>query len=795
MTRVPTSPPAPEARRRRRRVRVWYVLFLLFLAFGTLGAATAVGLFMGYVNSLPAIEELEDYNPAQVTVIVDSERRPIAEYSSERRTVVSIAEIPELVRRAFLAIEDSRFREHFGVDLWGVARAVRVNMSGRAREGASTITMQLAQNIDAEYGRRGNWDQKIRETFLAFQIERRYSKDQILEFYLNHIDLGNNSFGVAAAAETYFSKKLDQLTIAEAATLAAIPRSPTYYNPFRRPDRARARRDLVLGRMRDLKWIDEAEYELAVASPLKTRRGQSLANAFNSSYPYFVDALYRDLQSPPYSLPPERIRSDGLVVEATIEPRFQEIAEEELAKGLVEIEKDWIKKNAERYYKDQAASPGGPQPNTNRLARISARPTTDTVTVSLDGYSGQLRFPKGLPYHDPDRVLKPGNYIDVRVDEVRHGPKLLEVSPFDTTKLQGAVVVLDARNGDVLALVGGSDFRDSVNAGQYNRAVQGGKPAGSTIKPFFFAAALERGYTPATTVWDGEVFFPGGGGTSYSPKNYERSYFGDTTLVRALEKSRNVVTVKLFNMLGVKRAAEQVAEFDYRPGDVEWRKKIKPQLAVSLGTVDMTALELAAAYLVFTNQGIGVRPNFFRRIDDRAGRPVLFPESWESIVLDPVSAYQTVYMLRKAVVSGTASSYVGKDLKSPPYPPVCGKTGTTDDNTNVWFAGFTPDIVMVVYVGFDTNRSMGPGMTGGKVAGPVWREIFKRLFPVRDEWSMSFQVPPGVETRNVVDPGSGAIYEGVPFAKEGVPPPTPRPRRTPAATPGPAVNPAVLESL
>lgn len=797
---MPAGSPRPRPRprpRRRRRVRRWYIFFIFFLSIGTLGASTAVGLLLGYIGSLPPIERLEEYNPEQVTIVKDPEGRVIGEFSSRRRTVAAPDEIPEIVKRAFLAIEDSRFHEHYGVDLRGVARAVRILLeTGDAREGASTITMQLPRNImDDQVSRARKMERKIQESLLAFQIERRYSKDQILSFYLNHIEFGNNAFGIVAAADTYFSKRLEQLTIAEAALLAAIPKSATIYNPFTRPERALERRNLVIGRMREVGWISEAEYELALASPLGTRRGRRLSNAFNSAHPYFIDGLYRDLQNPPYGFTEDEIRSRGLVVESTVEPRFQEIAQEELAKYLVEVEAMWAARSSERKSKEEISGP--PRPGQVRLARIDSRPTTGTVQVSLEGYRGAVRYDH-LPYFEPDAVLKPGRWLDVRVRSVQDAARVVELEPYDTKTIQGSVVILDARGGDVLALVGGADFRDSENDGQYNRAMLGGKPAGSTIKPLFFAAGLERGFTPATIIHDAPTSWPSGAG-SYSPKNYERAFFGDTTLVRGLEKSRNVVTVKLFERTGIRNAIDQVVKFDYRDGDAEWRKRFQRNLSICLGTVDMTALEMTAAYLPFTNQGIGRRPNFFKRITDRQGRVVRLPDPGEAVVLDPVVAYQMIYMLRQAVTTGTASSYVGNHLKPPDYPPVCGKTGTTDANTNVWFVGFTPDIVMGVYIGFDVNRTMGPGMTGGRVAGPLWREIFKRIFPVRDSWTMEFEEPPGIERRRVVDPGSGFVYEGVPFARADRPRTTPPPRTsaTPAvATPrGPAVDAGALERL
>ncbi|MCH8333111.1 PBP1A family penicillin-binding protein [Candidatus Sumerlaeota bacterium] len=724
-------------------------MFLTTVTIGTLGASTVVGLFIGYVNGLPPIERLENYDPPQVTMIYDRTGAEIGRFSSERRQVMAIDEIPLQLKRAFLAIEDERFYEHFGVDLRAGLGAARANFQqGKIVRGASTITMQLPRNIlDDQVGREKTWERKIRETFLTFQIERRYSKDQILEFYLNHIFMGYQAFGIHAAADTYFDKAPRELSLAECATLAAIPRGPTIYNPLANPDRALRRRNLVLDRMAQLGWISDEARERAIEEPLETRRRRRPSNVAQSRFPYFVDGLYRDLTGF-YKLTPEDITTRGLLVSSTIDPVFQTIVEEELRKGLAQAERDWNLKKVERFAQELRDYRGSPEAGQTRLAKIVAT-RKDSIEVELEGYRGAISIPANPPYYEPDNVLRVGNRIDVRITKIDHLKETLEGKLADASRIQGSVVILDARSGDILALVGGADFHDAANNGQYNRALQGGRSAGSTVKPFFYATALENGFAPHDQIVDEPIEYAG----NYRPRNYENTYFGATTLIEALEHSRNVVTVRLFDIMGraqgFRTTLDRVARFDSAPGDARWRKKFRPELPVCLGSVDMNTLELAAAYRVFVNQGIERRPQFFRAITGRDGNTAVSPDTRETIVIDPVVAYQMITMLRQVVLTGTARRLIGASFPSPPYPPIGGKTGTTDNTTDAWFVGFTPDLVMVCYVGYDTPRSMGPQMTGGRVAGPIWAQIFKRIFTEREDWRMSFESPAGLETAEI----------------------------------------------
>jgi penicillin-binding protein 1A len=770
------SPPQPP--RPRRRVARWYLIFLGLISLGTLGISIAVGLFMAYVGGLPPIERLENYDPPEVSIVYDREGNHIAQFSSERRQVVPIERIPQQLIQAFLAIEDARFYEHFGIDLRALARSVVANrIAGRAVQGGSTVTMQLPRNILETVGREKTIERKITEALLALQIERRYSKDQILEFYLNQIFLGHHSFGVRAAAETYFSKTLEELTLAECAVLAGIPKAPSIYNPLSDPERCINRRNIVLGRMRDLNWIDAADYQTALAAPLNTKPTRFRPNVVQSEFPYFVDGLVRELNGP-YGISQEQLRTQGLMITSTLDPMMQKVAEEELHKGLVQAEKMWNERKAARYWKEVGESSGPPRTGQIRLAKIVSI-TGDGVELELQNFRGRAPKPSPLPYFDPDATVRVGRYLDVKFTSVDTRRGTFQAEFADTAHIQGSVVILDAHTGATLASVGGASFIDPNNRGQYNRAILGGRPTGSTIKPFFYAAALQMGRQPNDMIFDEPVIYPNRP-EDYKPRNYENRFFGPTTLIEGLQHSRNVVTIRLFESMGLRRGLEQVVRFDPSPGDARWRGRLRPELPVSLGSTDMSPHEMAGAYLPFVNGGIGHQPHWFTTIFDQYGGIVRSPQYHEQIVIDPVVAYQSVYMMRMVVERGSGRRTIGDVFPSPPFPPIAGKTGTTNNNTDGWFAGFTPDLVIIAHVAFDTLRPMGDQMTGSRVAAPIWAGTFRRIHENRSGWKMSFDLPQGIERANICAATGKRVseicsiyghgtYTGVPFASRRTP--------------------------
>lgn len=765
----------------RVRLPVWLRVFGFIAVTVSALAGAGVGGVLGFIDAMPPVEPLIGYSPDQSSaVLAGNGRERIGGFARERRQVADIEEIPLNLQRAFLAVEDVRFRSHFGVDFRAVARTLVANRrTGSRGQGASTITMQLPRNVIPEkIGREKAWERKIRETFLALKIERGFTKDQILAFYLNHIFMGMNSFGVRAAAGTYFDKDLSELTIAECATLAAIPKGPSIYNPIADPERARVRRNLVLEELMDAGWLDRRGFARARDSELAVRPGQRGGNAANSRYPYFVDALRRDLKGE-YGFSDETLSGEGLVIRSTVDGGMQRIVEEELAVGLRRAEGMWHERLVDRVGRSEISSgPTLPSPGQVRLVRIETI-LEDSIEVDVDGYFGTLRFDGEPPFHDPEAILRPGNLILARVTEADLPARRVRLEAADRLPIQGSAVILDVGSGEVLALVGGADFGDRDARGQFNRAIMGGKPAGSTVKPFFYAVALDRGFGPEDIIIDEELILPGGT-EPWIPQNYERRYFGPTTLIEGLEHSRNITTIRLFQRLGVRAALDRVCEFDYRGADGPWSGRFGEHLPVCLGTVDMNALEVAAGYLAFAAGGKIRKPVFFRSVRDPHGTLIRRPDDRERRVTDPVTAAQMTRMLRQVVLTGSGRAGVGERFPETLFPQIAGKTGTTDNNSDAWFVGYTPELVICVHVGFDNPRPMGERMTGGRVAAPIWAGIFRRVFNLRDDWKMTFDEPPGLVHAEICSlsgkTASGVcsqyghrIYASVPYRPDALP--------------------------
>lgn len=771
MSTTPETPSPPTVKRRRRRRWTWWQrLFFVIITLIVLGAGATVGILLGIVRTLPPLDRLEYYDPPEITTIYDRDgEQVIGKFDKEKRLVIGIDEIPARLQMAFLAIEDSRFYDHFGVDLIGVVRAMRANfLAGRFKEGASTITQQLARNILPEVGREKKLERKIKEALMALKIERHYAKPQILEFYLNHIFLGYSSYGVQAAAMTYFSKRLDELTLSECALLAGIPKGPSIYNPIRNPKRAKARRDSILHRMRDLRWIEQDDYEAALAEDIQINRG----GRFNDLYPYFRDALHRELQSY-YGLSQEQLETGGYRIVSTIDPAIQDACTQALRTGLIRAERMWQERKPARRREALKDWDGRLRAGRSYLAKIESV-GTDSIDVTLEGLRGTLPLPEVMPYWEPANILEAGEWLDVKVASTDRNAGRFEGAIADEAPIQGAIIVLDVHRGEVLGLVGGGTPFYDKHFGYYNRAIMGGRQVGSSIKPFFYAAGLQSGMQPNSIIIDEPIRYG-----DYEPRNYEKKFFGPTTFIEAVEHSRNISTLRLFESLGVQRGVEMVKRFDFVEGGQHW--DMRPELAMCLGSMDASPLSMAAAYQVIANQGVGIRPHFFRNIYDKEGR-IAIPRRWQeqAIIDDPIVAYQMQYILRQTVVTGTGRSPIGSKFPSPPSPPVAGKTGTTNDCRDAWFCGFTPDLVIVTQVGFDTPHPMGPQMTGGRVAGSIWAEAFAAILPTRQNWKLRFEEPPGVEYADISsDTGKRAseitsqyghmVYRNVPFHRGKAP--------------------------
>lgn len=746
---TPHEGPGAGQRRPRRSLRAWRYGFLMAVGMMTVVASATVGIFIGIVRSLPPIEKLEYYDPPEITRVYDrSGAIIIGEFKKqgERRQLVRIKEIPKKLRNAFIAVEDNRFYEHFGLDIFGIFRAVVANYTaGGLRQGASTITQQMTRNVLPEVGNKRTMMRKLKEAILSVQIERRYSKDQILEFYLNQIAFGNNAFGVWAAATTYFSKDLRDLTLGECAVLAAIPKANTTYNPILHPDRAKARRNVVLKGMLDLKMITKKDYDEAVAEPLRVRPGTRAT----SRYPQFVDGLRRDMIAY-YGLDEKRLEQGGLRIVSSLDPAIQEACIKALRddkKGLPSVERKWQAKKQGRLEQEMKKQGSEFHPSTVRLMEIT-KVDKESVSVRLGRYHGTIPLPDQLPFYHPEEILKKGELLDVRINDLDQNTGEIQGKLGTERPVQGSMVVLDAHNGEVLAMVGGSNYNDQ--SGGWNFAMQGGRQPGSCFKPFFYATAFEKGYSPSEVIVDEPIEY-NSVPKPYRPINYEKNFEGPMTLIRALEHSRNVVTLRLFESLRIKPALDVVRRFDflYEQSNKGWDFK-NAGISVCLGTIDTSPFELTAAYMPFVNLGVGIRPRFFSNILDAEGKaptPIRRPE--ERQIISPIAAYQTQYVLRQVVRSGTGKTYIGDANPSPPAPPICGKTGTTTDCIDAWFVGFTPDLVIACQVGFEPRLPMGAGMTGSSATGPIWAAAFKDIIKSGKNWKMSFDAPEGIELADI----------------------------------------------
>lgn len=692
------------------------------LVGGLVGVVTAASIHM------PQVDTLSGYTPGLVTHLYDVNGETIVTYKRENRILLEESEIPDLLRDAIVAVEDERFYRHGGVDLQGILRATYENLvAGEIVEGASTLTMQLAENLYHTRGR--DWRRKISETLLAVEIEKRYSKQQILTLYCNVVYMGAGQYGMEAAARHYFGKSVDELSLAETATLAGIPRAPSVYNPRKNPGRTAERRNHVLGRMLAVGVIDRATYQRAVSQPLQVTDRPPTRSRSGS---YFAEEVRRRLEE---RYGDERLYEGGLQVQTTLDPRMQRAAEETIRERLLHL--------------DHRRGWRGPIRQLEEIAPAEAElpswgdevvpgPWYRGVVLSADASSaeiaiGEERFTLGRDgiawtrEHRVSKLLEAGDVAWFRLEASEEERRLvLEQEP----ELEGVAIVLESTTGAVRAMVGGWSFERS----QFNRATQARRQVGSAFKPFVYGAALESGFTPADTVFDAPTAFRGADGPeSYRPRNYTRRHHGIITLRRALEQSVNVPAVKLLDMVGV----ERVIDFARRCG-IDGDLPRYPSIA--LGSADLAPLELAHAYATIANQGLSVEPYLVDEVATSGGRALEGHTVQARMATDAAVAFVLTRMLEGVVDRGT-----GAAIRSLPIA-VAGKTGTTNDYTDAWFVGYTPTYTILTWVGYDKKRSLGRGMTGAEVALPIWRKIAER--GLEEGWlerGAEFAVPPGVE--------------------------------------------------
>ncbi|MGH9649220.1 MAG: penicillin-binding protein 1A, partial [Terriglobales bacterium] len=689
------------------------VLFGGLAAAGAFLAALVVAL--AYPN-LPSLEVLTDYQPKIPLRVYTAEGALIGEFGEERRSLISIREVPEQLKHAILAAEDERFYQHAGIDYLGVARAAYANLTqGGRRQGASTITMQVARNFFLSSEK--TLTRKLYEALLAFKIENNLSKDQILELYVNQIYLGQRAYGFAAASQIYFGKSLDRLTLAEVAILAGLPKAPSAYNPVANPQRARQRQHYVLRRMNDLGWLTPEQFKKALAEPLRFNQDQRETFAFRADHVAEMAraAVFEQYGEPAYV--------SGIKVHTTIRRVDQETAVVALRLGVLEYDR----RHGYRGPEGRAELPeAGPEledaleealQDREAVADLvpavvlaaNAREVTavmlrgDVVRVAGEGLNFAAR---SLASGIPDRAIRRGSIIRLQAGDKG------EWSIAQVPKVEAALVSMDPRNGAIHALAGGFDF----GANKFNHVTQAWRQPGSSFKPFIYSAALEKGFTPATILNDAPFVIEAAktGGQLWEPKNYDGKYEGPMRLRTALAKSKNMVSIRLLQAIGPGYAQDYVQRFGFDA-------KMHPAyLTMALGAGSATPLQMATAYATFANGGYRVKPWFIARIVDDRGetlytaKPERAGEEAER-VLDERNAFLMTNLMRDVVRYGTAGRAMALGRQD-----LAGKTGTTNDHLDAWFAGFQSSLVAISWIGFDTPTNLGPNETGGMAALPMW---------------------------------------------------------------------------
>ncbi len=701
----------------------------IFLTIVTVGLALSVvaSLFgvWGYyylVRDLPKLSRIEDYKPPAVTRVLASDGSLMAEFYSEKRYPVKLQEVPDLIRKAFLAAEDASFYSHHGIDPISIMRAAIKNMqSGNVKQGASTITQQVVKNLLLTSEK--SLVRKAKEAILSYRLENRFSKDEIFEIYLNQIFFGNSAYGIKAAARIYFHKELPEVTLPEAALLAGLPKGPSSYSPIRNPQKARQRQEQILLQMEKANFITAAQRQDALKVPL-TVYPASQQNVFES--PYYVGEIRRVFAEKWKDLD---LDSDGLEIVTAVDPQADEFAQAALRKGLREVDKrrGWRgpldKMSAEEYARkysgielvEDTPTPAFVRAIAGGIAKVTVGAKSYQVDLNVSSWAKKfLEKDDTTRFGSPAEMVKPGDIVEVALRKAAAAPgskasdkQPLQVLLDQTPDIEGAVVLIDPTSGEVKAMAGGYDYTQS----QFNRATQSLRQPGSTFKPIVYLAAIDKfNYTPTTIMMDQARTFRVGD-TFWTPANFDEKFLGPITLRTALEKSRNLVSADIVSRIGVDAAISYA-----RLMGVE--SPLGRNLSLSLGSSEVTPLELTRAYSVFPAKGVLFNSVFITRIKDRFGN-IVFDADAEKVknakqVISENSAFVMAHMMKGVVDHGTG--YKIKELGR----PVAGKTGTSNDQMDTWFIGYTPSWVCGVWVGFDQKKQIGPKETGGVVAAPIW---------------------------------------------------------------------------
>jgi penicillin-binding protein 1A len=736
----------PENSRRSgsfwQRQRWWILLVILVVLF--LGGGGG-GLWY-LARDLPSIESLKSYQPSLTTRVYSDDNRLIGQFFIEKRVMVPLDRLPEDLIHAVIAVEDSRFYEHRGFDLYGITRAAVANLhSMKIKQGASTITQQLARSLFLTPER--NIQRKLKEILLALKIEKLLTKEEILEMYLNQIYFGHGAYGVQAAARTYFGKDVGQINLAEAAFLSGIPKAPRDYSPYLSPQRAKQRQGIALRRMLEEGFINEAEYRTAYQQDLyfqKLRQDQEIS-------PYFLEYVRQRLIS---TYGAELVYRGGLNVYTTLNVEMQMAANQAVSEGLRALDKrqgfrgpidhELIEEQTQPPTERGGSMTTAGEPQEGELVEgVVTQVESDHVLINVSGFTGELlledmiwakRRLRGqrveevevLENPTPGDLLKVGDVVKAMMK--KKDPKTGELffALDQDPQAEIALLAIDPRTGDIKTMVGGYDF----NRSEFNRAILAKRQPGSAFKPMIYAAAIERGLTPSTILLDSPVIFTDPvSQKTWKPTNYEERFYGPISLRDALVHSRNVATIKLLEKVGI----QNVIEFSHRVGITS---PLTPDLSLALGSSSLSLIELVSAYGVLANQGIRLEPMEIRSVTDSEGNILEYHEPTAQPVLSPEVAYIATSMLQDVIQRGTGKR--ARDLGH----SLAGKTGTTNDFTDAWFMGFTPNLVTGVWVGFDDRKSLGDREAGGRTALPIWIQFMGEALKQIPE--MNFRIPDNV---------------------------------------------------
>jgi penicillin-binding protein 1A len=710
--------------------KLFKVAFLLCILFFACAIGIWLGAYLAIRQNLPSISMLEEFEPNIITYIYSDEGEVIGEYAIEKRIEIPYEDIPEVVKNAIIATEDPRFYNHKGFDLRGALRALRedikTKLGGKSRKlhGGSTISQQLARDLFLH--RRQTLRRKFKEVLLARQIERKYSKHEILTMYCNQFNLGHGAYGVEAASQLYFGKNVSGLTVEEAAMVVGILRGPSLYSPYRNREITHRRRDHVIRRLVDERYLTEEEGEEAKSKPLNVmplRRGDSDFAAYFKEevrkyleQNYGADALYRK----------------GLKVYTTLNPTYQRFAEEALLNWLPVLDKrqGWrddkrnlLEEGVEGLEDLENISIEGWPPDSWLKPSLIAGDIVEAVVLSVTGTEASVKIKDYLGKMNNEDIgwtktknlgdlIQGGDLILVKIKEIDEENKELLVSLDQEPLIGGAFLAIEPHTGQIKAMVGGKSFKKS----KWNNATQAMRQAGSSIKPILYTAALESGFTPASIIIDEPTeFIDKWRGEPWSPGNYDQKYKGAITVRRGLEESRNIVTAKLLEFISPQKGVDYCRKFGLT-------STIYPYLSLALGTFEVRLIELVSAFTVFPNKGIRIRPYFLTRIEDKDGNILEESKIETEEVISPQTAYMMTSLLQGVIYNkgtGRAASYL--------QWPLGGKTGTTDGYTDAWFVGFSPSLCAGAWVGHDKQIPIGDRQSGAVAALPVWRDFFDKV--------------------------------------------------------------------